>query len=152
MVTAVGVGLVQVRVSGILVESGRLLIVKQSLDTRSWSLPGGRLQSGETLECAMTREMEEETGLKTRVVKLLHVCDKTDVEPSVVHITFLLERLSGAIRLPTNEFDENPISDVKMVAINDLHSYGFSPAFERIVAEGFPLAGSYAGDKRNIGL
>ncbi len=142
----------QVRVSGVFIESGKILAVKQSLAARSWSLPGGRLQSGETLEQAMVREMEEETGLKTRVVKLLYVCDKTDVEPSVVHITFLLDRVGGAICLPTNEFDENPISDVRMIDIHDLTSYGFSPTFERIAAEGFPLAGSYAGDKRNIGL
>ncbi|MDP2859086.1 MAG: NUDIX hydrolase [Bacillota bacterium] len=148
-----GSGLVQVRVSGVLVENGYILIVKQVLsEAREWSLPGGRLQSGETLEQAMIREMEEETGLRTKVVKLLYVCDKTDVEPSVVHISFLLERTGGAIRLPTNEFDENPILDVRMVPIAELTHYDFSEKFMCTVIERFPGCGSYKGDKRNIGL
>ncbi len=148
-----GSGLVQVRVTGILIESGHMLIVKQAVSqARKWSLPGGRVQSGETLERAMIREMEEETGLTTRVVKLLYVCDKTDVEPSVVHISLLLEQTGGAIRPPSNEFDENPIFDVRMVPIAELTSYGFSEEFTRIVGGRFPDCGSYKGDKRNIGL
>lgn len=146
-------GLVQVRVSGVLMENGHILIVKQVVsEARKWSLPGGRVQSGETLEQAMIREMEEETGLKTRLVRLLYVCDKTDVEPSVVHMTFLLERTGGDIRPPTNEFDKNPIFDVRMVPIAELTHYGFSGKFMHTVIERFPDCGNYKGDKRNIGL
>lgn len=96
--------------------------------------------------------MEEETGLRTRIVKLLYVCDKTDVEPSVVHVTFLVERAGGALRLPTNEFDENPIYDVKMVPITELTAYDSSEGFMYTVLRGFPDCGSHRGDKKNIGL
>jgi len=96
--------------------------------------------------------MEEETGLITRVVKLLYVCDKTDVEPPLVHISFLLERTGGAICLPTNEHDENPILDVRMIPIAELTHYDFSDKFLHIVMERFPDCGSYKGDKKNIGL
>lgn len=145
--------LLQVRVTGILIENERILLVKQNVSSeRRWSLPGGRVEQGETLEEAIVREIEEETELTTKVVKLLYLCDKPDASPSLIHITFLLKKVDGEIRLPFNEFDKNPISDVAMVPIDHLRKYGFSEKFMTIVRNGFPESGSYQGLKRNIGL
>ena len=145
--------LFQIRVTGILIENEHILLVKQNVSTkRKWSLPGGRLEKGETIEEGMLREMTEETGLVVRISKLLYVCDKTDTDPPLIHMTFLLERVSGDIMLPTNEFDSNPISDVKMIPINDLENYRFTQKFKEIVTNGFQNAGSYMGYKDAIGL
>ena len=145
--------LVQVRVTGILIEDGKILLVKQKVsDSRAWSLPGGRLEEGETLESAIERELQEETGLKTKVKKLLYVCDVPDANPSLIHITFLMIRIEGEIVLPTNEFDENPITDVKMIPIHELVEYGFTDHFMKRVQNYFPDSGNYMGRKRNIGL
>ncbi|KEK23207.1 NUDIX hydrolase [Bacillus gaemokensis] len=144
--------LLQVRATGILIEEGKLLIVKQKVSDRNWSLPGGRVENGETLEEAIIREMKEETGLETRIKKLLYICDKTDAVPSLLHITFLLEKVSGEIKLPSNEFDHNPIHDVKMVPIKELGAYHFSETFIQLIEKGFPNAGTYQGLKQNIGL
>ncbi|KAB2460607.1 NUDIX hydrolase [Bacillus sp. CH126_4D] len=142
----------QVRVTGILIEGEKILLVKQKVANRNWSLPGGRVENGETLEEAMIREMREETGLAVKIKKLLYVCDKPDASPSLLHITFLLERIEGEITLPSNEFDHNPIQDVQMVPIKDLSQYGFSGTFITLISEGFASAGSYQGLKQNIGL
>lgn len=142
----------QIRVTGIMIENGRILLVKQQVSSRDWSLPGGRLEHGETLEAGIQREVYEETGLETKVVKLLYLCDKPDADPPLLHITFLLERTGGEIALPTNEYDHNPIWDVKMVPIAELTRYGFSERFQALAAEEFPGGGSYQGLKRNIGL
>ncbi|UQZ83911.1 8-oxo-dGTP diphosphatase [Paenibacillus konkukensis] len=145
--------LLQVRVTGVLVENNSILLVKQNVSSdRKWSLPGGRVEQGETLEEAIVREIEEETGLAVSVSKLLYLCDKPDASPSLLHITFLLERTGGELRLPSNEFDRNPISDVAMVPIHDLVAYGFSETFMTIVQNGFPELGSYKGLKSSIGL
>lgn len=145
--------LFQVRVTGVLVEDNKILIVKQKITPdRSWSLPGGRVHQGELLEEAMFREMREETGLQTRVNRLLYVCDKPDVTPPLIHITFLLDHMEGKISLPTNEFDENPIYDVRMIPIEDLTSFDFSERFQRIVKQGFQDSGNYVGLKSEIGL
>ncbi|PEL14970.1 DNA mismatch repair protein MutT [Bacillus wiedmannii] len=142
----------QVRVTGILIEDEEVLLVKQKVANRNWSLPGGRVENGETLEEAMIREMREETGLEVKIKKLLYVCDKPDANPSLLHITFLLERIEGEITLPSNEFDHNPIQDVQMVPIKDLSQYGFSEIFITLISEGFASTGSYQGLKQNIGL
>ncbi|MDA2382443.1 NUDIX hydrolase [Bacillus cereus] len=144
--------IMQVRVTGILIEGEKLLLVKQKVANRNWSLPGGRVENGEMLEEAMIREMREETGLEVKINKLLYVCDKPDASPSLLHITFLLEKLTGEITLPSNEFDHNPIHDVQMVPIKDLSHYGFSETFITLISKGFSNAGSYQGLKQNIGL
>jgi ADP-ribose pyrophosphatase YjhB (NUDIX family) len=145
--------LFQVRVVGVLIEQDKILLVNQKVSSdRSWSLPGGRLENGETLEQGVIREVLEETGLSTRVIRLLYVCDKPDSTPPLLHITFLLERESGELALPTNEFDSNPIHDVRMVRIDELMDYGFSDQFRDIVKNRFENSGRYVGLKKNIGL
>jgi hypothetical protein len=69
-----------------------------------------------------------------------------------LHITFLLKKVSGEIVLPTNEYDENPICDVKFVNVDELTDYGFSELFKDIVKKGFSDAGNYMGRKSTIGL
>ncbi|TDQ40454.1 NUDIX hydrolase [Aureibacillus halotolerans] len=144
---------IQIRVTGILIEVDKIVLVKQTVSpSRNWSLPGGRLEQGESLETALIREFLEETGLSIEVIKLLYVCEVPTNVPAVIHVSFLVKRISGEIKLPTNEFDENPISDVQMVSINHLERYGFSEKFIDMVNQNFPNSGSYMGLKKNIGL
>lgn len=143
----------QIRVTGVLIENEEILLVKQKVSKdRMWSLPGGRLEQGETIQEGLQREFWEETGLKVQTQELLYLCDVKSSCYKVVHITFLVSRVGGDITLPTNEKDENPIFDVKFVPIARLVDYGFSSDFQKIVENKFPQKGSYMGDKENIGL
>jgi 8-oxo-dGTP diphosphatase len=49
-------------------EAGRLLLIRRrhAPHAGSWSLPGGRVEHGETPEQAVEREVREETGLEVR--------------------------------------------------------------------------------------
>ena len=142
-----------VRVTGVLVENNKILLVKQKVsENRNWSLPGGKLEQGETLEQGIIREMKEETGLDVEIIRLLYLCDVSASDNTLLHITFLLKRVDGDIKLPTNEFETNPIYEVEFVPIFNLTEYGFNEKFVELAENGFLDSGVYAGDKLNIGL
>ena len=53
--------------------AGRLLLIRRGHAPSAglWSVPGGRMEAGETQEQAVVRELAEETGLAVRPVRRL---------------------------------------------------------------------------------
>jgi 8-oxo-dGTP diphosphatase len=51
----------------------RVLLLKSTFGARSWELPGGALDPGETIHECIERECEEELGQRIRVVHLTGV-------------------------------------------------------------------------------
>jgi len=141
----------QVRVTGIVLKNESILLVKQEVNkNRKWSLPGGRVEPNETLNVAIKRELFEETGLSVEIERFLYLCEKP--KANLLHITFLCKNINGKIKLPTKEFDSNPITDVRFVKVSSIQKYGFSDKFQLIVEKGFPNSGNYIGLKEKIGL
>ena len=48
----------------------------------SWSLPGGLVELGETLEGALRRELEEETGLSVKILGISAVLERIYHDPA----------------------------------------------------------------------
>jgi 8-oxo-dGTP diphosphatase len=67
-----------VGVGAVIVDEGKVLLVKRKYEPLKgqWSLPGGMVEIGETLETALTREMLEETGLRVDVGPVIEVFDR----------------------------------------------------------------------------
>jgi 8-oxo-dGTP diphosphatase len=56
----------------------RVLLVRQAIGLRLWTLPGGKVKRGESLVKALKREVQEETGLRVEIRSLLGVLDRRD--------------------------------------------------------------------------
>lgn len=120
---------------------------------RDWSLPGGGLEFGESIEACLVREMEEETGLLVEVGELLYVADRIQDGRHNVHLTFRVARRGGDLLLGQEpEVGANPIGGVQFVALDKLTEHGFSFRFQQLALAGFPDAGSYRGAIENVGL
>jgi ADP-ribose pyrophosphatase YjhB (NUDIX family) len=142
---------VHTRVTGVLIEDDRILLLNQDTDgPRTWSLPGGKVEDGETLADALMREMREETGLEVRPGRLLYLCDH--VPARVVHITFEVVRVGGLLGAVEAGKDTRLVRGVEFVQLAALAGLGFSDTFAQLARSGFPGAGSYMGAKASIGL
>jgi ADP-ribose pyrophosphatase YjhB (NUDIX family) len=145
---------VHVRVTGVVIEDDRILVLNQDTDSgRSWSLPGGKVEEGEMVRDALVREMCEETGLDVEPGRLLYLCDHLPGDGThVVHLTFEARRIGGTVGQVVTGLDTRPIRGVEFVKIADLPSLGFGERFMQLGTDGFPGAGSYMGAKASIGL
>lgn len=76
-----------------------ILLIRRGAPPRlgEWSLPGGRIESGEGVRAAALRELREETGVEARLIGLIDVVDGIfpDAGRHYVLIDFVAEWISG---------------------------------------------------------
>ena len=71
-----------VGVGGVIVDAGRTVLIRRGTEPLlgQWSIPGGSIEIGETIEEAVRRELREETGLEVRVLELIELFDRIYLE------------------------------------------------------------------------
>lgn len=98
-----------------------------------WSLPGGRLEVGETMREGIAREVREETGLDVRVGPVVDVFDRivrdADGRPEFhyVLIDFLCWSEAGAL------VARSDASEVALADLDGLEPFGLAPKTIEII-------------------
>ena len=91
-----------VTVDGLVAQDGKLVaVIRRHPPFQGMpALPGGFVELGETLETAVVREVREETGLETRIVRLGGVYSDPSRDPRGLTVTaaYALERTGGELR------------------------------------------------------
>ncbi|WP_084737619.1 NUDIX hydrolase [Nocardiopsis flavescens] len=104
-----------VSVTGVVVrpEDGKVLVIKRADDGR-WVPPGGILELKETPEQCVIREVFEETGIKTKPIRLTGIYKNMNL--GVVSLAFLCEPVGGELRTSDESTDAAWLTPVDAVA------------------------------------
>ena len=130
-----------VGVGGVVIENGHALLIRRGSPPLQgeWSIPGGKLEVGETLVEGVQRELLEETGMEVRVLELIEVFERIFPDASgrtqyhFVILDYLCEAVSGAPR-PGGDSTE-----VARVREDDLENYSLTPAATRVLKKAFSI-------------
>jgi 8-oxo-dGTP diphosphatase len=137
-----------VGVGGILIENGRTLLIKRGSEPLlgQWSIPGGTLELGESLQDGVAREMREETGLEVRVQEMIEVFDRIFLEPEAkvvdgktrpkyhyVIVDYICERLSGTPQAGSD------VTDIAFATEDELVNFHLTPTAMRVLHRAFAM-------------
>jgi 8-oxo-dGTP diphosphatase len=113
-------------------DQGRLLLIKRGHAPGAglWSLPGGRIEPGETDAEALVREMHEETGLVIEAGQLIGTVQRPAADGAVLDIRDYAATVTGGTLRPgddaadarwvdASELESLPITDGLVAALTD---------------------------------
>ncbi len=136
---------VGIRPCVILLQDNKVLCVLSKYNNEEYYLfPGGGIEAGETLvECAI-RETEEETGLKTDIVKLVYINEwiKDRATNERVINMFFLGKIKGG-EIIQGEKDGGKVKKIEWIELDKFSKLDFRPKFiakrlKEDYAKGFP--------------
>jgi len=128
----------RIGVGAVLIHQDKVLLIKRGKEPLRgrWVVPGGTVELGETLEQALVREVQEETGLTVRPLEVVLVFDRIEREGDAVRyhyviIDYLCDYVSGTPRAASDALD------VAFVARDDLPGYSLPEKALAVVLDGF---------------
>ena len=130
-------------VGALIFERGKILLVERGKQPLKgyWSLPGGVLETGETLAEGIIREVREETGLEVKPVKVLEIFERImrDAEGQAEYHYVLIDyicRVTGGLLRAADD-----ASRAEWVARRDLADYTITTGTLPVIEKGFRARG-----------
>lgn len=127
----------QVCVGAVAVADDQLLLIRRGHGPAGgmWSLPGGRVEAGETLAEAVVRELAEETGMEALCDQFIDWVERIDEDYHFLILDFAVTVLSTDSPRAGDDAAEArwvPLADVASMALVDglaefLHEHGILP-------------------------
>jgi len=116
-------------VGAIVFRDGAVLLVKRGAEpNRSrWSLPGGSLEIGETVEAGAVRETREETGVDVQPLRVLDVRNFIERKDGEVRWHYvLIDVLCEYVR--GDPFPATDAENARLIPLRELGEYDVVPA------------------------
>ncbi len=112
-------------VGAICVRAGEMLLIRRGHPPAQgrWSLPGGRVESGELLIDALRREVMEETSLEVQVGALAGILEVPG-DTHYVILDYFAEVIGDDLPQPGDD-----VTDVKWVPLDEVETMELTPRF-----------------------
>jgi 8-oxo-dGTP diphosphatase len=121
-----------VGVGAIILREGKILLEKRGNEPArgQWSIPGGGVELGESLEAAVIRETQEETGLTPQNPQLIDVVDQVHrgKEGKIEYHYVIVDYIVKATGDPQAQSDA---TELRWVPLDQVESYDLTPSFRR---------------------
>jgi len=120
-----------VGVGAIIVQDGKILLEKRknAPGKGQWSVPGGLVELGESIEETVLREVREETGLEVEKPEHIDVVDNVDLDEQgkiryhFVIVDYFVKLKGGTARAASDA------EDVRWVQLGDVEKYDLTRTF-----------------------
>ena len=121
--------IVHIAVGVLLNDNHEVLIALRPAESHQgglWEFPGGKVEEGESVECALNREFEEELGISVQVCTELTQIKHEYADKSVMLDVWRIEKFSG---IPQGK--EGQV--IEWRALSKLRAVDFPKANDRII-------------------
>lgn len=128
-----------VGVGGVVLLGNRVVLIRRANEPRKgeWSIPGGKLELGETLAEGVRRELREETGLEVEVGELIEAFERVyrDSDGRARFHYVILDFLCHA--RPGRPVAGGDAQDLALVDESELGGFALNEAVLRVVRKAF---------------
>lgn len=144
----------RIRPATLIIENNHVLFLRYDYEGGSkFALPGGNVDSGETLPVTIARECEEELGIEVEVGEMIAVGQvhaTTDYD-ACLHVLFEGDIVGG---IPQLQSDETTANDLVWVPVDKMAELNIYPALNDAILDFVHTGkkGQYAGTLKQIWL